>query len=318
MEAKPIQRREALAQGYSDAELRSFTKRHCWRRIRPGSYMLSDTYEVMDQQERYGALVYASAAHLATPAVISHQSSAAVQNLPLWGLPLDRVHITRHRSSGGHRGKHVHVHCAPFRDEDVISIGSLRVFTPARTVADIARTVGLQAAVAIGDAAMRRFDLNHESLCQALAYAAGRPGYHAASRAIAMFDGRSESIGESRSRVVLANLDLPTPELQTTVLDTFGRFVARADFCFEELGIIGEFDGRVKYDGSVKTAEDPATALYREKLREDKLRDLGGEVVRWTWSDLDTADAIATRFRRAMARATHHPRPAGRTVRMPR
>ncbi|MEU0875190.1 hypothetical protein [Nocardia brasiliensis] len=316
MTATPIQRRDALAQGFSDNELRRLTTRCGWRRLRPGSYLRSDAYAALDRQEQYSALVYATAAHLSAPAIISHQSAAAVQDLPLWGLVLDRVHVTRPRRSGGHRGKHVHMHCAPFDEAETLTIGPLRVFTPARTVVDIARTATLQAAVAIGDAAVRRFHLTHESLCQALTYAVGRPGYRAAARAIGMLDERSESVGESRSRVLLAELDLPTPDLQTTVLDGSGRFVARVDFCFEELGIIGEFDGKVKYDGTLP--KEPATALYEEKLREDTLRDLGWEVVRWGWPELDTPPLVADRFRRAVARSAHRPRPLGRTTQLPR
>ncbi|MFI6211091.1 hypothetical protein ACIBCD_03790 [Nocardia brasiliensis] len=311
----PIQRSDALAEGFSDNELRRLTTRCGWHRIRPGSYLPPHVYATLDRQQRYSAFVHAAAAHLSAPAVLSHQSSAVVQDLPLWGLALDRVHVTRHRAGGGRRRKHLHVHCAPFEEADVVSIGALRAFTPARTVADIARTAAFQAVVAVGDAAVRRFQLSHETLCQALSYAEGRPGFRAAERAIGLFDGRSESVGESRSRVVLADLDLPTPELQSTILDTSGRFVARVDFCFEQLGVIGEFDGKLKYDGSLTA---PATTVYEEKLREDNLRDLGWEVVRWTWPDLDTTANLSDRFRRAAARAAHRPRPTGRVVRMPR
>ncbi|MFD6256789.1 hypothetical protein ACFWF7_30405 [Nocardia sp. NPDC060256] len=318
MEALPVQRCEALAKGFSDGELRRLTAQRSWLRVRPGSYVLPEAYGAMDREARYQVLVHATAGHLSAPAAISHQSSAAVHGLPLWGLPLDRVHVTRQRSSGGHRGKHLHVHCAPVRDADVTQVGSLLVLSPARTIADIARTVGLQEAVVIGDAAGRQFGISHESFCQALTYAAGRPGYRAALRAIGLLDGRSESVGESRSRVVLSALDLPVPELQTTILDDAGRFVARVDFCFEERGIIGEFDGKVKYGGDLNPNENPATTLYREKLREDLLRDLGWEVVRWTWSDLDTPTILDTRFRRAVARTAHRPRPIGSTIHLPR
>ncbi|KAA8885030.1 hypothetical protein F3087_29715 [Nocardia colli] len=318
MEATPIQRRDALAKGFSDGELRRLIARCGLLRLRPGAYLEAESYRAMDQEARYHVLVHATAGHLSAPAVISHQSAAAVHGLPLWGLPLDTVHVTRQRSGGGHRGKHLHVHCAPFEDEDVAEVGSLLVLSPARTIADIARNVGLQQAVAIGDAAARQFGSTRESFCRALTYAARRPGYRAALRAIGMLDGRSESIGESRSRVVLNDLDLPSPELQTTILDDAGRFVARVDFCFDELGIIGEFDGKVKYGSELNPGEDPGRTLYREKLREDRLRDLGWEVARWTWSDLDTPATLDARFRRAIARTAHRPRPIGSVIDTPR
>jgi hypothetical protein len=42
--------------------------------------------------------------------------------------------------------------------------------------------------------------------------------------------------------------------------------------------------------------------VFREKLREDAVRDAGWSVVRWVWTDLDNpADAIA-RLQRALRR----------------
>jgi len=49
-----------------------------------------------------------------------------------------------------------------------------------------------------------------------------------------------------------------------------------------------EFDGAVKYAGA-----DGRAALVAEKLREDRLRALGYEVVRIVWSDLARPDIIA-------------------------
>jgi len=43
--------------------------------------------------------------------------------------------------------------------------------------------------------------------------------------------------------------------------------------------------------------------VYREKRREDALRDLGLKVVRWTWDELATFIAPAERLCRAFARA---------------
>ena len=70
---------------------------------------------------------------------------------------------------------------------------------------------------------------------------------------------------------------------------------ARVDALFAEQRTIVEFDGRVKYD-------DP-DAIWREKLREDRLRELGYEVVRVTWAELFDPVALAAKVRRAFDRA---------------
>ena len=80
------------------------------------------------------------------------------------------------------------------------------------------------------------------------------------------------------------------------MLDDQGREIARVDFLFRGQRTVCEADGRVKYD-------DPR-ALWRQKRREDQLREQGLEVVRATWADgADDGRALAERLRRAFARA---------------
>ena len=79
---------------------------------------------------------------------------------------------------------------------------------------------------------------------------------------------------------------LPAPELQATVLDENSEFVARVDFLFSELGVIGEFDGRVKYGKQLRGEASVEQVMFEEKRREDAVRALGWIVVRWTWADL--------------------------------
>jgi len=95
----------------------------------------------------------------------------------------------------------------------------------------------------------------------------------------------------------MKQFSMPSPTLQKTVLDPDGAFVARVDFFWDEFGIVGEFDGMIKYD------EGGSDAVRREKRREDTLRDLGYEVVRWTWAELFGFERVRARFERAVARS---------------
>lgn len=71
---------------------------------------------------------------------------------------------------------------------------------------------------------------------------------------------------------------------------------ARSDFLWPAQRTIGEADGKGKY----RTPED----LYAEKRREDQLRGLGFEVVRWGWADVAGPDwALRERVLAAFARA---------------
>jgi hypothetical protein len=92
------------------------------------------------------------------------------------------------------------------------------------------------------------------------------------------------------------------PEPQFEVVDGDGRTVARTDFGWEDQRTVGEFDGKIKYGRLVRPGEKPEDAVFREKIREDRIRDLGWEVVRWTWADLDQPELLANRLQRAFAR----------------
>jgi hypothetical protein len=65
-----------------------------------------------------------------------------------------------------------------------------------------------------------------------------------------------------------------------------------------EFRTLGEFDGKIKYGRLLKPGEQPGDVVWREKLREDALRRLGWEVVRWTWAELMNP-ALLDRRRRA-------------------
>lgn len=71
---------------------------------------------------------------------------------------------------------------------------------------------------------------------------------------------------------------MPTPELQTRLHDDLGMFVGRADFYWPGPGVVGEADGRAKYDSRA--------VLLDEKRRQESLEALGLVVVRWDWGDV--------------------------------
>jgi hypothetical protein len=300
-EPAPVRRPDALMRGHTDGELRALYTRQGWTQLRPGFYLPPGYDDGREAADVHRELIRASVPALSPDAVVSHQSASVMHPVPVWDVPLDRVHVTRNRANGGRRSRQLHVHSAPFDETDVVEVAGVRVFAVERAFADVARTVPLEQAIVIGDAALRTGSTKQELLA-ALSYAEKRPGHRRAVRAIEMLDGRSESVGESRSRVVLAELDGPTPELQTSFLDHDGHSIGRGDFFFEEFGVIGEFDGRVKYGKYLRPGEDAGEAVYREKLREDRLRDMGWIVVRWTWAELQRPHIIRARLQKAFER----------------
>jgi hypothetical protein len=292
-------RREAVLDGWSDDELSRLVRSGELARLRRGAYV--DRTLPDDVADRHRLLVTATLAGLRRPAVVSHQSAAVLLGMPLWGVPLDRVHITRRPRAANDTGRLLRCHVARLRDDEVVDVEGVPVTGPVRTALDLARSLPHEAAVVALDAALRRKALDHDVLRSRLLDIAGTPGSRSAARAVAFADGRSESVGESRSRVVLCRWKLPPSALQFEIGDGKGGLLARTDFAWEEHRLVGEFDGRVKYGRLLRPGEDPGDAVFREKVREDAIRDEGWGVVRWTWSDLHRPDRVAARVRKRMA-----------------
>src|SRR4029079_16350937 len=123
-----------------------------------------------------------------------HLSAAAQHGLPVWNLPLDRVHVTRNGTSGGHRRRDLHVHCTPLLPDEITTVGGVPVTTPARTLADLARTTPFEEAVAVADAALHNELVGRDALDDAVHRAARRPGNHKARRAMAFAAQGGESV----------------------------------------------------------------------------------------------------------------------------
>jgi hypothetical protein len=293
-------RRSAVAAGWSDDELARHTRGGRLARLRRGAYLPGAV--PVDAIARHRLLVRATLAGLRRPAVVSHQSAAVLHGLPLWGVALGRVHVTRRPPASSEVGRVLRSHVARLRDDEVGAVDGLAVTSPVRTALDLARTLPLEPAVVVLDAVLARADVRHDQLRAALAGMAGTRGSRAAARAVELADGRSESVGESRSRVLLHRLGSSPSTLQLAIQSTDGVLLGRTDFAWEAERVVGEFDGRVKYGRALGPGQHPGDAVFEEKRREDAIRDEGWLVVRWTWADLTPGGVVADRVGRALAR----------------
>lgn len=265
--------------------------------------MTSDAVR-LTAEERHRVLMETLRPRIAGDPVISHASAAVLHQLPLPRVHLGQIHVTRPAPSKGHRGAQLHAHTTALAQEEIVDVGGWAVTSVARTVLDLARTLPFEQAVVAADAALHRALVTPESLAAQLLLGRRLPGARAASRAIKFADGRAESVGESRSRVMIHRAGLPRPELQVEVRTDDGLLIARGDFGYRRQRVLGEFDGRVKYTGELEPGHDPAEVLFREKLREDAVRDLGWSVVRWVWADLDEPAAVVARLQKALRRTS--------------
>ncbi len=257
-----------------------------WRRVRRGVWAEETLWGALAPEQRHAALVHATAmvCEGVPGPVFAVESAAAV-----WGLPRVESWPTVVRTlatSGRPRGSTgVRPHVGA--DADAVVVHGIRVTTVARTVVDLARVASLPSAVAAADCALRHRLCTREQLRQEADAVPPRVrGRPLASLVVDLADGDSMSVGESLSRVQMFRLGLPRPRLQVEHHDDQG-LIGVVDFDWD--GVVGEFDGKVKYrlEAGADT-DEAAETLWREKRREDRLR-VGSRVARWTWDiALDT------------------------------
>lgn len=291
-------RADAAEAGYSAGEVRLRVRQGRWLRLSrdvyvdPAGWPASET--PWDRARRLHVLATrAVIARMGPDAVVSHQSAAVLHGLPTWGLDLRRVHVTRpaKRTRSDDR---VLVHRSPIDAEEITEVDGVRITTPARAVAESACTSSYEVGVVLADAALHRQLVTPTELIAATDRHKHWPGVPLGRTAALFANGLSESVGESRLRVLMANEGLPAPRLQVEIRDQHGRLIGRVDFLlFGEL--IVEFDGAQKYG-------DNAQTVVAEKWREDRLRAQGYQMERVSWGDLDHPHTTADRIR------SHHER----------
>ncbi|AOW94283.1 hypothetical protein BFN03_01940 [Rhodococcus sp. WMMA185] len=300
MDSEPaglIWRRTMLAHGYTDGELHRSRTCGALVPVRRGAYLRKDDFTQLDTLGQHRVLAQATALASLSDTAVSHASALALHGIELWNVPLALVHLTVNRNRGGKKSRRRHLHAAPFDPDEVTVIDGITVTTVARSIVDFARTVPFEQAVVSGDHALRLGFTDRRELAEAVARAHHRTGARRAERAVSFMDGLSESVGESRSRVLLHRSGMPRPELQRIVHSLDGRPIGRVDFLWRERGVVGEFDGMGKY--AMNSTLTESEAVRNEKRREDELRATGAAVARWTWKHLDDPTSVVARIRRA-------------------
>ena len=302
-ESGSILRREAMELGLSPEDIRRLVDKGVWLRIRRGTYVERESWGRLAPEQQHLVTARAVLRGLDQPAVLGHVSAAIAHGLPAWGSDLSTVHVIRPaRRHGARVESGVAHHSATLPAEHLDKIDGIPVTSLARTLVDHARTTRFEPAVVTADAGLRTGRLERRDLLDMRRWQQDWPGARNAGGVVSFADGRSESVGESRGRVRIDEAGLPQPELQVEITEEDGRFVARVDYLFRAQRTIGEFDGRLKYR-LASAGGNPEDALWREKLREDRLRSLGYAVVRITWADLERAPAwLRHRFLEAFAR----------------
>ncbi len=162
--------------------------------------------------------------------------------------------------------------------DEIIEINGVRLTSPIRTACDIACLRGRHRGLATLDSFRREYGLTETDFAVFLPRYRGRRGVRQLRQLVAWSDPRSESPGESWTRLEILDAGLPSPEPQVWV-DVPGWGPVRLDHAYRYLKIAVEFDGR-EFHGEDRREHDEA--------RRAALRRAGWIIIVVTSADLST------------------------------
>lgn len=293
------------AAGIGDRLLTAAVRSRAVVRLRREAYILGPAWRNAKPWDRElfridAHVASVSGAGFSSGPVYSHVSAARLAGCGSWDAG-EKVHVTvPYSSTRRSHGADVTAHSLPVGDEDLVTLvrqgRMLRLTSLERTVADCARILDLERGAVIGDRALT-LGATREGILRASERSGVVRGSTRVPRLVQSLDERSESVGETRTRLLLARAGVPRPELQFEVRTEEGIF--RADFAWPELRVILEFDGDVKYSEFGPTAD----VLRAERLRENALIEAGWVVVRIRWAELAAPGLVLAKLQAAFARA---------------
>lgn len=280
--------------GIGDRLLTSAVRHGTVVRVRRGAYAQNLYWNGLKPWARDRLLV--DAHHLSTggTALYSHLSAARLHECQVWNTgPL--IHVTTgYANSRASAGTDVRTHRAAVTEDDITRLVTTdgKVFLATsleRTVLDCARILPLEQAAVIGDHALRK-GASRDDIQRLLSIGPEKRGSRKARILLDALDGRSESAGETRTRLLLHAIGIRSFIPQFEIPTASGLF--RADFADPEARTVIEFDGAGKYTEYRPTEQ----VLLAERRRENALIEEGWLVLRLNWQHLDRPAELKLRL----------------------
>lgn len=294
-------RRDLLAAGYTDRQIRTMVKGGELHRIRHGSYCDATLWASLDAADRHRLLARAVLARAHPSTVLTHVSSAIEQGVPVWGHDLTQVHTTRTDGRAGRKECDRVQHAGTMPAYHATRVNGVPVSLATRCAVEMTTISTVESALVTVDGFLHAKLTTLNGVRQFAHRTRWWPNSLRTTVVLRLCDARHESAGESRTAHLCYSQGLPRPEPQVVVLDEDGTEFARVDFAWVGHGVFLEFDGRIKYTLYRRPGETLDDYLMREKARAERICQLTGWVcVRITWEQLGSPRTLAARIRRIL------------------
>jgi hypothetical protein len=276
----PFTTADARALGLSRRDLDAGVRESRLCRVLHGVYRRADTPDTVEMR-------IAAAARVLTPmAVYCDRTAAWLHGVDVFDYreleilpPLDcvvlrgRSRIERGQCAGGERD---------LLPEDVMTLGAVRVTTPLRTALDLGCRLRRPEGLVALDLFARHHDVSVDVLVRSLPRYRRRRGVVRLRELVPLVDPRSESPGESRTRLVIHDAGVPAPVPQHWVMHR-GEPLFRLDLAWPKHRVAVEYDGEWHESTEQQRAADRA--------RRQWLREHGWTIIVVRRGDLDPDEA---------------------------
>ncbi|WP_395656370.1 hypothetical protein [Nocardioides sp.] len=295
-------RRTAVRSGLDDNWLHRMVKDGALVHIRHGAYADPAVWLPASPAARHVLLGRAVMRQYDDRVALSHASAHLRRGGPDWRLDLATVNLTNLFGRGDREQAGITHHRGWVGVHDITRTDGHWITTPGRTAVETAAGLALAPAVCVLDWTLH-LELTSPAEIQqyAVEYMRDWPGTVGLPEAVGRSNGKSESVGESRGRILLEDAGLH-PQPQWEVFHPSGRLAGRTDFRIESLRLIVEFDGLVKYGRLLKPGQSLDDVIKAERAREVLLEELTGyRMFRMIWTDLDRPAQTIDRIHRVAA-----------------
>lgn len=272
-------------------------------RIRHGCYVDALRWSSLDEEQQYRGMLAAMTRTARCAPVFALETAGVLWGFPRAKLPKN-VQVFVPPGSGRKSGNGVRRIPADHSLLGVTEIGGQMVAGKIQTAVGLALTYDFPWAVAVMDrllndkplpAEQRSHPVRKSQVAECIELLPSGAKRRRAQRVLSFANGLGMYPGESLSRVHMANLGFPAPELQYRVMDELG-LLAFVDFYWKDHALVGEFDGRGKYQKpEYMKGKTAAQVVIEEKNRENRIRATGKNVVRWEWTEANSPNLLAQR-----------------------